>query len=262
MNLRPSPSSSLLIGLGLAFLLMPAVGRAVDETFALIETKTGVYSNVTVTTKSKDYIVIQHAGGLASLKVTELSPEVHEALGFGAAKGSRKGSSFLVTAKAKALVEALPTKAIEQAWSKHSPAGMPTLKLTSSLMFVVLGIFFGLYLFFSYCALLICRKAGHPAGWMIWMPVLQYIPLLRAAKMSPLWLLAMFVPLLNIWAHVMWSFRIAGARGKGFWTAFFLILPTYPLAFLYLAFAGGAAAPEESSPPEKFKTTGLVFDQG
>ena len=83
-----------------------------------------------------------------------------------------------------------------------------------------------------------------------------------AGLRSALWLLAMFVPLLSIWAHVMWSFRIAGARGKGFWTALFLILPTYPLALLYLAFAGGAAAPEESSPPEKFKTTGLVFDQG
>lgn len=262
MKQRQITILNLFIGLWLALLSGPTVARAVDETFALIQTKTALYSNVTVTTKAKDYIVIQHAGGLASVKVGELSPEVHEALGFGPAKGSRKGASFLVTAKAKALVGALPTKAIEQAWSQHSPAGTPALKLTSTILFAALGIGFGLYLFFCYCALLICRKAGQPAGWMIWVPLLQYVPILRAAKMSPLWLIAIVIPLLNIWAHILWSFRIAAARGRGFWTALFLILPTYPLAFVYLAFAGNTAAAEPSAPAEKFKTSGLVFDQG
>ena len=260
MNHCLHQQTRLLIGLWVVLLLIPARSRAVDETFALLETKTGVYSNVTVTTKSAAYIVIQHAGGLGSLKISDLPPEVHEALGYGAVKGA-KNSSMLVTAKARALVDAIPTQKIEAAWSKHAPTGMPALKLTSTFLLAVLGIGAGLYLLFCYCGTLICRKIGKPAGWMMWVPIVQYIPLLRAANLSPLWLLGIFVPILNIWVHIMWSFRIAGARGKGFLTALGLILPTYPLAFLYLAFAGGAPAADEKCPPKKIELQGMTFDQ-
>ena len=239
-----------------------ATSQAVDQTFDLFQTKTAVYSNVTVTTKSAEYIVIQHSSGLASLKVADLSHEQQQELGYGAAKGSRNGS-MTVSAKAKAMVAAIPTKQIEQAWSKHAPAGSPSLKLgklDSTIIFAVLGVFALLYLFFCYCASLICQKAGKPGGLLVWLPILQYIPLLRAAKMSPLWLLAMFVPLLNFIVHIMWSFRIAGVRGQGLFTAIFLILPTYPLAFMYLAFAGGSS-PDENSPPRKIALSGMTFDQ-
>lgn len=260
MNQSKHRTIGPLVGLGLALLLIPGVSLAVDETFALVETKTGVYSNVTVTTRSKDYIVIQHASGMTSLKVKELSPELHEALGYGTVKGAHKGS-FQITAKAKALMNTISTKEIEQAWSKYSPAGTPALKLDQTIILAVLGGLALSYLFFCYCGLLICRKVGKPAGWLMWVPVFQFIPLLRAANMSPFWLLGMCVPLLNIVGHVLWSFRIAGARGKGFWTAVFLILPTYPLAFMYLAFAHSSASAQESSPPEKFRPTSLVFDE-
>lgn len=238
----------------LAMLVVPTTGRAIDETFDVLQTKTAVYSNVTVTTKSKEYIVIQHASGLTSLKVADLAPEHHQALGYGAIKGSENGS-LTVTAKARALVDTIPTQQIEQSWSKHAPAGTPALKLNSTIILAVLGVFVLLYLFFCYCASLICQKVGKPGGLLIWLPVLQYIPLLRAAKMSPLWLLVMPV------AHFLWSFRIAGARGKGFFTAILLILPpTYPLAFMYLAFAGGAPS-DQDAPPKKISLSGMTFDK-
>lgn len=237
------------------------IGRAADTTFDLLQTKTGVYSNVTVTTKAKDHIVIQYAGGLTSLKVADLSPEIQQALGYGANRKSQEGL-FTITARAKSLVGAISTKQIEQVWNKHAPAGMPPLELTSTVIYAALGGFAILYLGFCYCGSLICQKVGRPAGLLMWVPGLQFIPLFHAAKMSPLWMLAMVVPGLNIWAHIRWSFRIAGARGQGFWTAFFLILPTYPLAFIYLAFAGSTPPPDEDSPPEKFKSTGLVLDPG
>ena len=252
-------TTGLLLCVATALFIAPNDGCAVDQKFDLIQTKTAVYSNVTVTTKSKEYIVIQHASGLASLKLTELSPELQQELGFGAIKGSQAGS-LTVSAKAKALVDSIPAKQIEQAWSKHAPAGTPALKLNSTIITAVLGVFAVLYLFFCYCGSLICQKAGKPAGWLIWLPILQYISLLRAANMSPLWLLAMFVPILNIVVHIMWSFRIAGVRGQGSWTAIFLILPTYPLAFMYLAFSGGSS-PDENSPPRKTALSGMTFDQ-
>lgn len=252
--------------LGLALLLFPLLGRAQDETFALIQTKTGVYSNVTVTTKSKDYIVIQHAAGLASLKVSELTLETQEELGYIAAKPKLGASlgSLTVTAKARALVGAIPTAQIESAWNKIAPAqGLPELKLSPTVIGALLGGLLVSYLFFCFCGALICQKAGRPGGILMWLPVLQFIPLLRAAKMSPWWLLGMMVPLLNIWGHILWSFRIAGARGQGFWTALLLVLPTYPLAFIYLAFARNKAATEAvDSEEEKVKADDLVLDAG
>lgn len=240
---RPRLKFAMMICGVTALITVSQKSLSVDQAFEVIQTKTALYSNVTVTTKSKDYIVIQHANGLTSLRVAELPPEVHEALGFGPVKGSKDGS-FGATAKAKAMVNAIPSKQIEQVWSKHAPAGSPSLKietLDSKIIFSILGVFAALYLFFCYCASLICNKAGRPGGVLVWLPILQFIPLFRAARMSPLWLLAMFIPLLNIVAHIMWSFRIAGVRGQGLFTAIFLILPTYPLAFMYLAFAGGAS---------------------
>lgn len=262
MNSPQSQTKRLLAGLCLGLLWGLAHGLAADQTFDLLQTKTGVYSNVTVTTKSKDYIVIQHAAGLTSLKATELAPEVQEKLGYAPAKSKLNLGSLTVTAKARALVDAIPATKIEATWQKYAPTGAPQLKLDATFLKAALILVFVGYLGFCFCGAMICRKVGRPGGILMWIPIVQYVPLFRAAKMSPLWILGMFVPLLNIWGHIKWSFRIANARGKGFWTALLLVLPTYPLAFLYLAFSGGAAATEEAPTSEDLKDTNLVLDQG
>jgi len=71
-----------------------------------------------------------------------------------------------------------------------------------------------LYLLISYCGWLICQKTGHPAGVLVWIPVLQLIPLLRAAGMSPAWLVAFLVPILNVVAQIVWSVNICKASGQ------------------------------------------------
>lgn len=251
----------LLAGLGIVLMWMPGRSLAVDPYFDLLQTKTAVYSNVTVTTRSKDYIVIQHARGLVSLKAAELPAEVQQALGFGNPKSSGIGG-FIITAKAKSLVENLPTQQIKAVWNKHVPPEISGFKPGREIIYILLGAIACGYLWFSICGALICQKIGRPAGVLIWIPLLQFIPLFRAAKMSPLWMLGMMVPLLNIWGHIIWSFRIASLRGRGFGTALLLILPTYPLVFTYLAFARNIAPAEAAAPPEKFKSTGLVLDAG
>jgi ABC-type uncharacterized transport system permease subunit len=58
--------------------------------------------------------------------------------------------------------------------------------------------------------------------------------------MAPVWVLAFLIPLLNLVAQVVWSFKIAKARGKNAGWAILLLLPvTNILAFLYLAFSSG-----------------------
>jgi hypothetical protein len=119
------------------------------------------------------------------------------------------------------------------------------------MMLGILAIIVLCYLFQCYCFLLICRKAGHPPGLWVWLPVLQWIPLLRAAGMSAWWFVACLLPLVNLVAFIVWSVNIAKARGKSGWVAFFLILPpTSFLTLLYLAFSNGGRAKEESKEPE------------
>lgn len=248
-----------LLGLLLVLLAGPnAALAAVDATFPLLETKTGTYSNVTVTTKAADYIVIQHARGLTSIKVAELTPMTLKDLGY-VLPENEATSTATAAAKATALVNSLPTRDIEEAWSKYAPAGTPPVKLNAGILLGMLGVLVVLYLLFCYCASLICQKVGKPAGFLVWVPVLQYIPLFRAADMSPAWLLAMLVPGLNVVAQIIWSFKIARARGKGLLTAILLLLPTYPFAFMYLAFAP-ATRVEDKTPGKKFTPTSLTFD--
>jgi hypothetical protein len=52
------------------------------------------------------------------------------------------------------------------------------------------------------------------------------------------WVVAFIIPVLNLVAQVVWSFKIVKARGKGAVVAILLVLPlTNLLAFMYLAFS-------------------------
>jgi hypothetical protein len=114
--------------------------------------------------------------------------------------------------------------------------------ITRSMVWGFFGVVACSWFFFCMCCSLICKKTGHPGGLLVWLPVFQMIPLFRAAGMSSWWFLAMFVPLLNLVAQILWCVKISQARGKGFLTAIMLILPvTNMLAFLYLAFSNGHA---------------------
>ena len=80
-----------LLWLGLAALLMRPLGvvGATEETFDVLQIGTRTYTNVTVTTKAKNYIFILHAAGMASIKVSELPPDLQEKLGYGTAAASK-----------------------------------------------------------------------------------------------------------------------------------------------------------------------------
>ena len=70
--------------------------------------------------------------------------------------------------------------------------------------------------------------------------------------MSGWWFLAYCVPVLNIVAHVLWSLKIAKARGKSVWIGVLLLLPVTSLfAFLYLAFSNGASEEEDEGSESK-----------
>jgi hypothetical protein len=107
---------------------------------------------------------------------------------------------------------------------------------------ILAGIAVG-YLLFCCSGSLLCQKTGNEPGILIWIPLLQMFPLLRAAGMSGWWFLALFVPVLNVVAWLGWCVNIVIMRRKSLWWALLLILPvTNVMAFLYLALAGSAEA--------------------
>src|SRR3954468_16485951 len=53
-----------------------------EQTFPVLETKTGAYTNVTVTKKTKDWVFILHSQGVCNIKATDLSTDARIALGY------------------------------------------------------------------------------------------------------------------------------------------------------------------------------------
>jgi hypothetical protein len=235
----------------LVFLAQPLNARAAaEETLDMLQAGTQTYQNVTVTTKSKDYILIVHSTGMASLRVTNLPPDVLKRLGYAQAE-IPKGPAITPAAwtrQAIAKVEAPEVKEVEQQlmnrWRSAPPiAGLHLPPISTNLIAILATILLAIYVFACYCCKLIVQKTGHEPGVLVWVPVLQTFPLLRAAGMSPWWFLAFLVPVLNLVAQVLWCLKIADARGKTVWVAVLLLLPvTSFLAFLYLAFSGGERA--------------------
>ena len=223
-----------------------------EDRFDVLQIGTQTYSNVTVTTKAKQYVFLLHSAGMASVKVSQLPPDMLEKLGYAAPVPKVMTNTAVVWAKqeiAKINTSQMRElgKQLSQKLHGKPPAGLSAIGLIGpTLIFAVLGIALLLYLFQCYCFMLICRKTGRRPGILVWLPGVQVFPLLRAAGMSGWWSLALLVPLLNLVASVLWCLNIAKARGKSIWVGVLLLLPVAsPFAFLYLAFSKGVSVEEE-----------------
>jgi hypothetical protein len=248
-----------------ALLLMRPFGAwgATEDTFDVLQIGTRTYTNVTVTTKAKNYIFIVYAGGMASIKVGDIPLEVQQQLGYATAPAAKAATNTASAWVAKGIARIdVPQvknlrKQLEQKWRGQPVARLSAMGLIGpNLNWTVLGIalLFVLlvYLFHCYCCLLICRKAGHPPGGLVWLPVLQIFSLLRAAGMSGWWFLAYLVPGLNLVPVILWPLKIAKARGKSVWVGVLLLLPVTNLfAFLYLAFSDSASEADDENPEPK-----------
>ncbi len=226
--------------------LLVSVGASAppEETFAVLQVGARTYQNVTVTTHGKDYIFIHHSAGMNNIKVAELSTEVRDQLGYKepseAAKTSKTAAVSTWAKRALGNVQVSRLKQLSENLRGHGPAALATVNLNPSLLIPGLVVLVFSYFLFCYCSMLICQKTGNNPGVLVWVPILQLVPLLQAAGMSRGWLIVFLLPLVNIIAVIVWASNIVEARGKSGWVALFLILPiTNFVAFLYLAFSSG-----------------------
>jgi Family of unknown function (DUF5684) len=244
----------LLASLWAALLLPLSVlaGGTAELHFDVLQIGTRSYTNVTVTTKNTNYVFIMHSRGMESLRVKDLPHDALVTLGFispAAAAAETNNTLKAWTGQTLAKIETPEVRQYEkasQAWITQALAPFRSQSLIRSWTAqAALGALVICYILFGYAGKLICEKAGRKAGVLIWLPVLHVIALLRAAGMSAWWLLAYFVPVLNLIAYIVWCVKIVKAVGKGGLTAFFLILPgTNILAFLYLGFSASEPPPE------------------
>jgi hypothetical protein len=184
---------------------------------------------------------------MANIKVSDLTPTLKDKLGY---------SALAAAEAAKAKPTAGPAVWAKQTLSKLEPTKIKDFGKSFTLgdhpvdtarqwvranMILFVGLVLLsvlLHFLMSYAGLLICHKTSVEPGIAIWIPVLQLIPLLRAANMSLGWFVAYLVPVLNVLAYVVWCTKIAQARGKTGWVTIFLLLPITTLfAFLYLGFS-------------------------
>ena len=97
------------------------------------------------------------------------------------------------------------------------------------------AIILAVYLFLCFCLKRICVKAGVNPGVLIWLPILQLIPLLQAAQL-PIWTILLFIiPIVGaIMAIVLWV-KICQNLGKGV-LAMVLVILLPIIGIPYLAF--------------------------
>jgi hypothetical protein len=227
---------------GMLFLFLLRSAMATEETFPTLQVGSHVYTNVTVTTKAKNYIFIHHSTGMENIRVADLPDELRSELGYipelskkeKAAAWAKSKLGDLNIGEINAATLQDPNKWRETAAIVFEKARAIDNKLCGAIMGGVLLI----YLFFCYCCLLICQKAGREPGLLIWIPFLQSIPLLRAARMSAAWFVASILIVPGMIGGIIWSFKIAKARGKSAVTGFLMLIPVLGvLPFFYLAFA-------------------------
>lgn len=216
-----------------------------EPTFAMLKTKTGVYTNVTVTKVTKDWVFILHANGVCNIKPEDLTPDARVALGYDkvvAAENARLSNSAAAANPFAHFKLSAVTKFTAGWQPQKLKAKLDAITPGSPLaLYLMLGILAAVHILVSTCFWLICRKTHIAPGPLVWVPVLQLIPLLRAANMPRIWFFVYFVPVLNIIAQIVWSIKICKTRGKSPFVAFLLILPPTTLfAFLYLAFSRSA----------------------
>ena len=230
-----------MVWLPLIALLSPidSAGAAVEESFALLQTKTASYTNVTVTSKTKDWVFILHAGGMGNIKVADLSSEAQAQLGYEMPK--EKKPIAMPTLETLKDIKVPEMAQLEESWREGGATAVMSAFGNPVAVQAALGIAVLIYLLFCYCSMMICRRTNTAPGFLVWVPVLQIFPLLRAAGMPRIWFFAFLVPVVNLLAQLVWYVKIVEARGKGKLMVLWLVLPfTTPFAFLYLAFSEAA----------------------
>jgi hypothetical protein len=279
---------AVLLGIGLALLLNTKT-VAGDVQLQEIKTRTDVYQNVTVTGHNETDVFITHSRGMANVKIKDLDAETLWRVGLGPEPGSPEAvaaaeaaanegnkmpaalAKMFESSSAPVMESDMEAQVVGTSAAAGSSGANPFSSLPESAQMqealaslqsslpILIGMIVGallFYLFWCFCLKLIVEKTGNKAGIMIWLPILQFFPALRAANMSGWWLgfplltillvmaagaalmttvgpspvlLALLIPyaiatIVLFVGEIMWCIKIVNARGKSGWFAAFMVI--------------------------------------
>ncbi|HMJ90063.1 MAG TPA: hypothetical protein VK530_09615 [Candidatus Acidoferrum sp.] len=275
-----------------------AISTQAAELIPSLQVGQNSYSNVMVREVAERSVTISHTRGMATLSIDKMTRKEKENLRLieplpeappkvavtlsefnsGELTRSLRGLDLIRSPEDRSRVA---TQAMQFAAQFETPEGVrQLLQSVPPPRLVNLVAPLAAYLLLSMCFVVICAKAGKPSPVLAWLPVLQAIPLFRAAKMSPFWAIALIVnTLLNLtlfalaatrgvsqrvliisgWVilgllvihaigWIIWSFKISAARGKSPFVGFLLLLPGINLlALVYLTASNGGNSTNSSA---------------
>jgi hypothetical protein len=265
--------TALICGV-LVLSFLPRSAVATEETFPTLQVGSHVYTNVTVTTKAKNYIFIHHSTGMENIRLADLPEEIRSELGYIPELSKKEKAAAWAKGKMADLHlgEVNPEELRDpKKWQEQSAIVLEKARsLDHKMCGAILGGLLLIYFFFCYCCAQICQKAGAQSAVLVWFPVAKVVALLRAARMSTSWffvyvfmlaapslgpiippdwflgylVLGCLISVLAIIGAIVWCFKIASARGKSPLVGFCLLLPVISFfAFLYLAFSDAPKPP-------------------
>jgi len=125
--------------------------------------------------------------------------------------------------------------------------------------FLSILISLAVYFFMSYCFKLICEKAGTDPGILIWIPVLQCFPIIKASGLAAWTFVLLLVPGVNVVFMIIMMVRLIKAIGKNPWLVLLLFVPIVNVFFIpYLAFSNNMTQPETRLSNEAVSSTGAA----
>lgn len=125
---------------------------------------------------------------------------------------------------------------VVRGWTPDVTASLTVIGIAAFIIIII-------YVYLSLCLYLIAKKAGVKNAWLGWVPVANVFLMCAISKISYWWLLALFVPFLNILVMLYIWYKITMSLGKPGWLAILLIVPVvHYIVMGYLAFSKTAAA--------------------
>ncbi len=242
--------------------------RDVERHFETLAIGALTYTNVWLHRQTNFNILIRHAGGIETVKLTDLPEDELAAL-----RPQLGDLANIAEAREPQLVSRLKEMEGSEASEIYKAKLEEQIKnLTPLLPRLLLPVLIGivvLHLISSFFIYAICKKTKTKTGFEVWLPVVNQTALLRAAGMPGVWALVGFMaPLIPVAVFtlqllpvaslsglivvgisclfsiatgivwIVWCFKICIAREKSGWLGILLLIPgVNVLTFTYLAFA-------------------------
>ena len=114
---------------------------------------------------------------------------------------------------------------------------------------------FGAFIYFAFAQFKIAKKLNHENAWFAFVPILNTVQLIQMSGKPMVWILGLFVPIVNVVVFAILWIEIAKATGHSAIVGFLTLIP--PICFVtigMMAFGKGSGGHPSSMPPPRQST--------